>query len=590
VLPSRDRGPDGDVLILRLGSRRFELDAETLRSGGAAVPLSPTAARLLAYLANNRDRVVPAEELLREIWPGVRVTPSSVQQAVHALRRAVADGASGAALIRTVRGRGYQLVASVEEAEEPRIGYGLPFVGRADQLGRLSEAVESARGGGGRLALVSGPPGIGKTRLLQELEGLGARRGFLFLCGHCPEESGAAALWAWEEILRGVLDRDPGALDALGSADLAALARAFPVLGADADAPSATLDAGAARFRLYEAVRRVLVACARTRPVVVAIDDLHRADETSIHLLEWIAARTASERILLVAAYRDLPAERDPILRSAIGRLLRLPGSSAERLPSLAREDVEEAARAALGGEISAAQAEAFWRRSAGNSFFLQLLVREVRQGPAGAESVESGLLPEAGEAVRQHLEVVAPRTRSLLRYASVLGRVFAVGVLTALAGSAPEDVSAAIDEACAAGLLERGPEGPPRFVHALVVESLHASLEDEARVSLHARAVEILEREAPADASALGVLAEHAWQATPQIGAVRAAAYCERAAESALQRYAFEEAARLYGRALELSRDAEPRRRLDLLLALGEARARSGQVETATESLERAI
>jgi DNA-binding winged helix-turn-helix (wHTH) protein/tetratricopeptide (TPR) repeat protein len=568
------------VLILRLHDRRLELEPEALRSDGAALPVGPTPARLLFYLASNRDRIVPTEELLREVWDGAHVTPSSVQQAVRTLRSAL-DG-DGSAFIRTVRGLGYQLGPLIEVSEDRSAVHELPLVGRSHQLGRLSDVVESARAGRGRLVLVAGAPGMGKTRLLQELEALAPRRGFWFLCGRCPEQSGAAALWPWEEILRGVVEAERTAVETLPRSDLALLQGAFPALGAEQDA-SPALDPGSARFRLYEAVRRVLVACARTRPLVVAIDDLHRADETSVHLLEWMASRNASERIVLVAAYRDLPAQQDRVLRSAVASLLRLPGAGLERLADLTREQVEEAARLVLGPSVSAADAEILWRRSAGNPFLLKTLVHHLGRAPGSAHA----LFPEAEEAVRQHVQEVSPRTQALLRHAAVLGREIDPERLRRLAGATPEQVSAALEEARAAGLVESGPHAVPRFVHALVAEALHESFDVEAKLALHARATEILEEDARPDA---GALAEHAWLAAPRIGAARAAAHCERAAEAALGRYAFEEAARMYERALELSRDAAPERRLGLLLALGRSSALGGQVERADETLGQAI
>jgi DNA-binding winged helix-turn-helix (wHTH) protein/tetratricopeptide (TPR) repeat protein len=585
-------GRDGPVLlILRLGGRCVELDGEALHAGGAALPLGPTPARLLAYLASNRDRVVPVDELLREVWNGVRVTPSSVQQAVHALRGAFAQDEHGKELIRTVRGRGYQLGSLVEVIEPEGWADELMFVGRDEELRRLMDAIEDARAGRGRLLLVAGPPGIGKTRLLQELEARSSRRGFLFLCGRCPEQSGAAALWPWEEILRGVLEAAPEALGSLAASDLATLRGAFPVLGAGGEVAPATLDLGAARFRLYEAVRRVLVAGARTRPLVVAIDDLHRADETSLRLLEWIAARHAVDRIVFVAAYRDLPAERDPALRSAVATLLRLPGSSQESLTLLGREEVERAARSALGSAFSEGAAEYLWQRSAGNPFFLRILVRQLRRAGERTGTAEDRLAPEAGEAVRQQLDVVTPETKALLLHAAIFGREFEPRRLAVLAGAPLADVSTALEQASAAGLVERLPRGSVRFVHALVAESLCEALDPGAGAALHARALEILEGDAPGqDPFSLGILAEHAWQAVLCIGPARAAAHCERAAESAFRRYAFEEAARLYDRALELSRDADPQRVLTLTLALGESRARAGQAEAARVALDRAI
>jgi DNA-binding winged helix-turn-helix (wHTH) protein/tetratricopeptide (TPR) repeat protein len=578
----RTRASRLSLVILQVADRRIELDREVLRSDGVLVPVGRTAVRLLSYLASNQDRIVSTEELLREVWDGVRVTPASVQQAVRSLRAAL--GGRSLALIRTVRGRGYQLEGSIEVIEPAPAAHGLPLVGRSAQLGRLSEAVESARAGRGRLVLVTGPPGIGKTRLLCELEALAPARGFRFVLGHCPEESDAAALCPWEEILQLLVANQPPPLESGAASDLLVLQAAFPALAAGTSALPPALDPGSARFRLYEAARRVLVACARTRPLVLAIDDLHRADEGSVRLLAWIAERIAGAPILIVASYRDHAVRRDSWFRGAVGTLLRIPGISSERLPSLSRDQVEQVVRSVGADAISARDLEALWLGSAGNPFLLEILLHPLKWG-GRSEGVE--LPSEYGGALRRLVDVVSPPTQELLSRAALLGRDIDPETLGLLSGATSREVFTALEEAVAAELVERRPNGSLRFVHALVVESLREALDADLRLALHARAAEILATRV--DASSIAAVAEHASRAAEVIGFERATACCERAAEAALERYAFEEAARLYARALEFAQDAGLRRRLALLLALGESLAHAGQAQAASEALQQA-
>lgn len=540
--------------------------------------------RLLFQLATNRDRVVPTDELIREVWDGAHVTPASVQQAVRSLRAALAEGD---ALIRTVRGLGYQLAPGVEVTEERLGEHELPFVGRAAPLARLSEGLERARAGRGGLVLISGAAGIGKTRLLYELEERARRRGCLPLWSRCPEQSAATALWPWEEVLLALREADPAALGDQDPAARATLERAFPLLGPGADARADDLDPSAP-FRVYEAVRRALLAAARKRPVVVAIDDLHRADEASLHVLEWIATRSATAGILLLAAYRHNAAREEGALRAVAARLLRLPGAGAETLRELERGDVEVATRAVLGAALQDEDVDAFWLRSGGNPFLLKTLVHHARS--EGAPAAFLVLPPEASAAVRQHVADLSKPTQELLRLAAVLGRDIDVDLLARLADVPAAEVIRALDEARAAGLVERAPREGLRFAHALVAEALHEELDEGTRASLHARASEILEDDGKADVAALAELAEHAWRGASVSGAERAAACCERAADAALRRYGFAEAARLYARACDLDAGAPPKRRLALLFSLGESRALAGQVEGAIEALQQVV
>lgn len=554
---------------------------------GRLLPLGPTAGKLLFYLASNRDRVVTSEELMREVWEGVRVTPSAIQQVVRSLRVALAGEDPRIEVVRTIRGRGYQLGADVEVADDEFFEGELPLSGRTASLNRLLEAVESARASRGRVVLLSGPPGTGKTRLLQEIGRHAPRRGFRIHWGRCPEQSPSVAFSPWEEILRSIRDEEPQAFESITSPEQAALDSVFPDL-AGRSGPVDALDAGSARERLHRAVRQVLVACSRVRPIVLAIDDLHRADATSVALLEWLAARSTGEAIVFVATYRDRVMAADPLARAGIARLQSLPGCVTERLADLTRADVEALVRFALGDGVSTEDVEQLWRRSGGNPLFLKLLLDHLRHGRKAGRAAT--LPPEAYEAIRQHVGELSPRARHLLLHAAILGREIETSWLAEYAGVPPAEVSEGLREARAARLVEMGPLGSLRFVHALVPEALYDGLEPASRISMHASAVEVLEPRAAEREELWATVAEHAWRAASAVGTGRAAAACEHAARTARRRFAFEEAARLLERTLDLSSDAEAARRLDLLLALGESHVFAGRAEAANEVLGRAI
>ena len=179
----------------------FELDEGLyeLRRNGEPVKLEPKVFDVLLTLVRDRHRVVSKQELLDRLWPGEAVSESVLPTNVAAVRRALRADPESRDAVRTVHGRGYRFVAPVEEGPalgspasaptadtpqpaEPR----RPFVGRESEMQALRGALEAALAGRGRLELLMGEPGIGKTRTLEELEGVARERGALVLTGRRP--------------------------------------------------------------------------------------------------------------------------------------------------------------------------------------------------------------------------------------------------------------------------------------------------------------------------------------------------------------------------------------------------------------------
>jgi eukaryotic-like serine/threonine-protein kinase len=198
------------------------------------------------------------------------------------------------------------------------------FVGRERELAALTAGLDDALAGRGALFLVSGEPGIGKSRLADELAARARAREALVLSGRCWEAGGAPAYWPWVQSLRSyVRDLDAEALRSQlgrGAADLAQLLPEAGDVSSEASR-SVEVDPETARFRLFEAVAEFLRNGAR--PLVLVLDDLHAADTPSLLLLQFMAAELADARILVVGAYRDVdPKLLDP-LSSALGELAR---------------------------------------------------------------------------------------------------------------------------------------------------------------------------------------------------------------------------------------------------------------------------
>ncbi len=322
----------------------YELDERLyeLRRRGAIVKIEPKVFDVLAYLVRHRDRVVPKEELLGKLWPDEFVSDSVLPRCVTAARKAVGDDANRQRVIQTVHGRGYRFVAALDEsaAVDRRLGAdrwcgpegggvrpSAVFVGREDALASLETAFADAVGGRGRLVLLVGEPGIGKTRTAEEFARRAIEAGASVLTGRCYEGEGAPAFWPWAQVVRACVGA--GSSERETAADLAELLPDFREnVAADA------LPAEQARFRLFESVTAVLKGAARAQPLVLILDDLHYADKPSLLLLVFLARELRGARMLVIGTYRDVEVAPPPPARGRArrsGARARLPARSPAR-------------------------------------------------------------------------------------------------------------------------------------------------------------------------------------------------------------------------------------------------------------------
>ncbi|MFN8640515.1 MAG: ATP-binding protein [Candidatus Binatia bacterium] len=209
-------------------------------------------------------------------------------------------------------------------AEAPRAIAPLPpwqlFVGRARELRELAGVADELLRGRGRLALITGEPGIGKTRLAEEIARRGAAAGARVIWGQCWEAGGAPAYWPWSQALRRLAE---AAGDDAWRAWRAGLGDALAPLALDAPLPDAPrADAESARFAAFDAVSRLLHRAAASRPLLVVLEDLHAADLPSLLLLELVVGEMTDAPLVVLATYRPDDAER----RGAIAAAARAPG------------------------------------------------------------------------------------------------------------------------------------------------------------------------------------------------------------------------------------------------------------------------
>jgi DNA-binding SARP family transcriptional activator/tetratricopeptide (TPR) repeat protein len=464
------------------------------------------------------------------------------------------------------------------------------FVGREAELSELRAGLDAAIAGQGRLFLLAGEPGIGKSRLAEELVGQARARGASVLVGRCWEAGGAPAYWPWVQSLRMYVEQtEPEALRGQLGAGAADVAPIIPELRAlFPDLPQPSLESEGARFRLFDSTARFLRNAAAARPLVLVLDDLHAADEPSLLLLRFLAAELAGSRILVVATYRDVdPTVRDP-LASTLVELARESVTRRIELGGLTETDVGRYIELSGGVTPPAVLVATIHTETEGNPLFVgevvRLLAPEGRLPDVDLPVLWSLGIPQGvREVIGRRVHRLSSECTRVLTIASVVGREFGLDALQRLTELPADELLDVLDEAMGARVLASvpGARARLRFAHALIRETLYDQLTTPRRVQLHRRAGEALEAFYAEDPEPhLAELAHHFFEAAPGGDVGKALEYAQRAGERALELLAYEEAARLYElalQALELKRSVDPPARCELLLRLGEVRERAG-------------
>ena len=442
--------------------------------------------------------------------------------------------------------------------------------------------------------LLAGEPGIGKSRLADELLALAQVAGAQTLVGRCWEAGGAPAYWPWVHALRGVV-HDAAADRALrlqlgdGAADLAQilpdLRESLPGLPA-----LSPVEPDVGRFRLFQAVTAFLGQRAAATPLVLFLDDLHAADTSSLLLLQFVVRELATARILIVAAYRDVDPVPTHEFSALLGDLLREPSASQIALSGLGTSDIREYVDRTEPRVASDRLVTTLRDRTDGNPLFvaeiLRLITLEKEAGDPRPLHLEE--VPQTVQAVMtRRFRHLPDTTKELLAVASVLGREFQIAVLAQLSGRDEDEVLDVLEDATAARVVGDVPGAPSalRFAHVLMRDTLYQQLTATRRVRLHREVVRALQEVHAADLGPhLGEIAQHALAAADPDAALT---FATRAADSARIMLAYDEAARLYRIALEaldLVAVPDDELRCELLLALAET-ASAGDRDAAKDA-----
>ena len=443
------------------------------------------------------------------------------------------------------------------------------LLGRAPELAVLTECLAAAVEGRPHVVLCQGEPGIGKTRLADELVALAVTKGALGAWGLAADSSGAPPYWPWWQALRAVantVDLVTISRDRQLDADLGRLA---PDVFQSPEADPGDVSSAEDRFRQFDAVARLLRQICLETPLVIVLDDVHWADKPTLLLLQHVARGLTDERLLLVVNSRVTEQRH----RELFIQLLREPLTTSIHLQGLPTSAVRQQLASVLGHDPGDREVAEVWSLTDGNPFFVGEVGRAMADAHAGGRF--SPVTPTVRDTIAGRLARLSPECVRFLGAAAIVGREFTVPVVSAMLELPAVSGLALLDEARDAGLVEvSSAPHEHRFVHALVRDAIEASLASPQQVRLHRLAADAIERHY---AHRLGAhlfdVARHWGKAAVEGEAETAARWMTRAGEEAMRQLAYEEGARLFRQALQVGGAVlGDDQRCNLLLAAGRA------------------
>ena len=427
----------------------------------------------------------------------------------------------------------------------------------------LVAALDDALSGQGRLVMLVGEPGIGKTRTTQELASYAEQQGAQVFWGRCYEEAGAPPYWPWVQTMRSYVQQASAeqliAEMGPGAADIAEIIPNIRGKLTDLETPS-DLEPEQARFRFFDSITTFLKNAAQRQRLMLVLDDLHWADRSSLSLLEFLARELGESRVLLVGCYRDTDLSRQHALADTLAQLSQEPVFRRQVLGRLEQEELGQFVEATTGVQLSQELTGTLYAHTEGNPFFITEVIRllsesgELTAGHIGTS--EEMRIPEGvREVIGRRLNRLSEQCNEVLTTASIIGREFDFRLLNILNGEMSEDqLLQTVNEASSHQLIEDVPGQMDRyqFCHALIQQTLAEEVTTSHRVRLHARIGAGLEELYGDDAEAHAAeLARHFGEARTSTGPVKLVNYSLLAGERALATYAYEDALAHFERGL---------------------------------------
>lgn len=550
------------------------------------VPIGRKTVDTLLLLIENKDHIVTRETLHRYIWASDRISASTIPMCITEIRKALGDDARSPRFVASSKGRGYQFVGEVtlhtdaESIAAPHLEF--PFVGRKAILAALQETVRKTRIDlQGRTISILGEAGVGKSRLLTEFLGHSAQNfDFIIARGNPTHPNTAYSIWT--NALRQLLEKYPDSTQLLQNARQ--IGSVLPEIRVDGQTfdPSPQLDRQMFFLHWSNAFRSI----ARQRPLLIALEDFHFADDDSIALFEHLSVDLASSPILFVVLARPTLQTRrigmaaKSIQRSVHQTPIHLMPFTLKEVESFIDPFAEN--RDSLVREI--------FKQTAGNAFYITHLLRTSR-GPASSSTQHSWMhlaMPDASEIVSKQLSDLPAATRSALQMASVLGQAFVpLIVASALEITVPELLEDLVP-ALSASVIQ--PDGPDFiFCHAILRDSLYHSLTPRSRMELHERIVRTIQKAPPPANISSSILFSHTSQAYPLVSAREIRTAALRAGTDAMSRLAFQDALRIFDSSLEILKNepiVDTSTHFEILINRASSMYYSGNRDGAKESL----
>ncbi|UCH86209.1 MAG: AAA family ATPase [Dehalococcoidia bacterium] len=505
------------------------------------------------------------------------------------------------------RWRLFEVVWQEETAAAPALLERTPFVGREAEQAELRRCLDQAARGKGALVMIGGEPGVGKTRLAEELAVEARQRGLLTLTGQSYEMEGAPPYIPFVEMLEATARIVPreALREALGESApevarlMPELRRLFPDIAAPLELPPEQ-----ERRYLFNSVQEFLERAGRAQPLVLTLEDLHWADDSTMLLLQHIAQRLSEMPLLILGTYRDVELDVARPLARALEELLRQRLAHRLAVRRLPEASVAAMLQALSGQEPPTSLVQAVYSETEGNPFFVEEVFKHLAeegrlfdaQGRWRSDlSISELEVPEGVRlVVSRRLERVSEDCRHVLTTAAVIGRGFGFELLEALGEVEADVLLDAVDEGERAHLITSAGDGPEArftFAHELIRQTLLSGLSLPRRQRLHLRVAEAMERVyARALEERAADLAHHLYQAGSAADPQKTAHYLALAAERAFGAAAFEDALRLYDSALSLQPAEDRRGCAELLHKRGMTQRSLGRWEEALADWREAL
>lgn len=572
----------------RIQFSEFELDLElfTLQHRKSPVEIGQRPLDLLVCLIQNRERVLDLEFLRREVWDSAALSSAAIPTCVGELRKALADSASSPRFIESVRGRGYRFIAEIKCA--PRSNgtqtqplEELPFVGRKTEMSVLREILRSSVAEArGHLVLIRGEAGIGKTRLLDEFLKTVPNSVRSYLARSSTIE-GTPAFWPWTKILREALTEQKGTnLELVENAQ--SLSTAFPEIQGSVEY---TLDrpANIDRFSILARWVKTIRSISQGTPLLLAFEDIHRADFDSLSLLAWIAEELSFDPVVVIATHR--PSPESNATAQGLSEIAALSRCKSIDLTPLTAVDISFMLDP-IGPDRSELS-KALELRTAGNAFYVTHLIRylDSRINTESTESLLSALPSNGREIVSRQLSDLPSSTLNALAVASVAGGTFSIETTAEILEISSKELLTQLEAAQRSWTIrEDGSDFV--FSHALLCDALYQTIDSPRRREIHL----LLARNfIKLGDSRAALISDHLTKSTPLADLAEARRFALLAGRDAAARFAYSEAQTYFTRALDLvESDSESSitDRCRILLEFANAQLYAGDRELARKTL----